>query len=87
MLFYVNTTPRTLCPPRALGIIKNIRIRAENIIISVDVHFCVRYGQRLEANEDDGTNKVLPTKAYLMMSVFTKVYFDTIVILLTQTNL
>ena len=87
MLFYVNTTPRTLCPPRALGIIKNIRIRAEIIIISVDVHFCVRHGERLEANEDDGTNKVLPTKAYLMMSVFTKVYFDTIVILLTQTNL
>ena len=64
MLFYVNTTPRTLCPPR--GIIKNIRIRAEIIIISVDVHFCVLHGERLEGNEDDGTNKhmVLQTKAY-----------------------
>ena len=77
MLFYVNTTPRTLYPPRALGIIKNIRIRAEIIIISkssaeiiiisVDVHFCVLHGERLEANEDDGTNKhtkVLPTKVF-----------------------
>ena len=62
MLFYVNTTPRTLCPPRALGIIKNIRIRAEIIIIFVDVCFCVLHGERLKANEDDGTNKhmVLP---------------------------
>lgn len=69
MLFYVNTTPRTLCPPRALGIIKNIRIRAEIITISVDVHFCVLHGERLEANEDDGTNKhmVLPKKAYFLM--------------------